>query len=233
MANWVLPRWLYQILRAAGMHTPRRRAIKSKKWWEFQHLQVSSTTYFLCFLHFQKGGSKSKMSRSHVLHCYFQIVFIFMCVFFCGPFAKFAWWKALSEWIYSIPDSWIMNHVHQLVGMTTQEGGTEGDDAQYVPWSMQQAHAMDVVGTLKLHGFILNMMDDVDSMCRSKSWKCQNVKLLIGRSSFKRSKDWSFATADGNVKLLRSAVLSTSLRNTKLCPCSSGVLGGFQWLVFW
>lgn len=150
--------------------------------------------------------------------------------FFCGPFA---WWKALSEWIYSIPDSWIMNHVHQLVGMTTQEGGTEGDDAQYVPWSMQQAHAMDVVGSLKLHGFMVNMMDDVDSMCRSKSWKCQNVKLLIGRSSFKRSKDWSFATADGNVKLLRSAVLSTSLRNTKLCPCSSGVLGGFQRLVFW
>lgn len=229
MANWVLPQWLYQILRAAGMHTPRRRAIKSKKWWEFQHLQVSSTTYFLCFLHFQKGGSKSKMSRSHVALLFPNSFRIHVC-YFCGPFA---WWKALSEWIYSIPDSWIMNHVHQLVGMTTQEGGTEGDDAQYVPWSLQQAHAMDVVGSLKLHGFMVNMMDDVDSMCRSKSWKCQNVKLLIGRSSFKRSKDWSFATADGNVKLLRSAVLSTSLRNTKLCPCSSGVLGGFQWLVFW
>ena len=98
---------------------------------------------------------------------------------------------------------------------------------------MQQAHAMDVVGSLKLHGFMVKKMDDVDSMCRSKSWKCQNVKLLIGRSRFMRSKDLNFATGDGNVKLLRSAVLSTSLRNTKLCPCSSGVLGGFQWLVFW
>ena len=103
---------------------------------------------------------------------------------------------------------------------------------------MQQAPGMlDVFCSLKLHeGIMVNMMD-VDSMCRSKSWKYQKHQTgfhsrWIGQV-LRDPNDLNFASRDGNAKLLRSAVLSTSLRNTKLCPCcvSSGVLTGFQCLM--